>query len=62
MITTSSRATPIACTILAPRYAALGSGVPRIRLSTSWSRWKLTEIAMLLKQALITANAAIDAT
>ena len=62
MITTSSTETSSACTTRAPRNDPLGSGVPLVRLSTPASRWKVIAIAMLLKQAVITAKDAIEAT
>ena len=52
----------IACRIRAPRKELTGSGVPWARLSTPSSRWKVMAIAMLLKHALITAKAPMDAT
>ena len=48
----------MAWTTRADMYAHPGSGVPRVRFRIPWSRWKVTLIAMFVKHAVITPNAA----
>jgi hypothetical protein len=51
-----------ACKTRAAMNDPLGSGVPFVRLRIPASRWKVMVSAMLLKQAVITPNAAMAAT
>ena len=53
--------TKIEWSSLPSTYAVGGSGVPRTRFRTPWSREVVSDIATLVKQAVTTEKARIDA-